>query len=170
MKSRGTNAVYCEKPGSVRSNKPVCGIRRYKIDASGNTDWCLKLNGERAGYPNCIGGRRRSIRGSDQCVNAAVKKTSVRCPNGYALKGRTRSLNGRGSVHCYKARRTVVRRNTPVCGIHDYQVDAHGNTDWCTSTRNVRTGYPKCIGGTKRSIRGADQCVDIESERTTRPR
>ncbi len=169
MKRSGSR-VYCEKPGSVRSNRPVCGIKRYKIDGSGYTDWCTTISGSRTGYPSCIGGSRKSVKGTDQCVNSAVKKSSVGCPTGYTLKGSTTSLGGRGSVHCYKPGGTVVRGNRPVCGIKRYKIDGSGYTDWCTTIRGSRTGYPSCIGGTRRSVKGTDQCVDTKAGQTTRPR
>ena len=74
----GLGAVYCFKAGSetTRNNRPVCGIKRYKEDGSGNTDICTKTNGTKTGYPNCIGGTKSVRKGADRCVNKTSGKTT----------------------------------------------------------------------------------------------
>ena len=74
---RSGSGVYCLKKGSVRSNRPTCGIRRYKIDGSGTTDWCTDTRGRRTGYPTCkTGGKKRSVSGADQCIDESPGKTT----------------------------------------------------------------------------------------------
>ena len=168
--STSSNSVYCYQAGSetLRNNYPVCGIRRYKEDGQGNTDICTKTNGTKTGTPKCIGGTKSIRNGKDRCVNKkpSKKKPAVQCPSGYNMKG---STSGRGSVHCYKAPGVKVRKNYPVCGIRRYQEDGQGNTDICTKTNGKKTGYPKCIGGTKLVRPNKDRCVDKTPGKTKKP-
>ena len=72
----GRGAVYCFKPASetLRNNRPVCGIRRYKQDGDGNRDICTTTKGKKTGEPKCIGGQKSIRQGADRCVNKTGAK------------------------------------------------------------------------------------------------
>ncbi len=165
-----SNSVNCFKAGTetLRNNYPACGVRRYKEDGQGNTDWCTKPNGKKTGTPKCIGGKISVRNGKDRCVNRQpdVKKPTVRCQAGFTMQG---STTGRGSVRCYKAPTEQTRANYPVCGIRRYKEDGRGNTDWCTKPNGKRTGTPKCIGGQISVRNGKDRCVNKTPGKTRRP-
>ncbi len=169
--SVGSNAVYCFKAGSetLRSNRPVCGVRRYAQDSEGRTDTCTTTRGRKTGYPKCVGGTKSVRAGADRCVNKKPdsRTAAVSCPAGYTMRG---STSGRGSVNCHKPPTETLRNNNPVCGVRRYAPDREGQVDICTTTRDRKTGYPKCIGGTKLVRAGLDRCVDRKPGRTVRPR
>ncbi len=72
-----SGSVHCYRAGSetLRSNFPVCGIRRYQQDGEGDTDICTKLNGTKTGTPKCVGGTKSVRPGKDRCVDKTPGQT-----------------------------------------------------------------------------------------------
>jgi hypothetical protein len=155
-----SNDVRCVKPSRTLRNKPACGVKRYRKDAAGIRDKCVRKNRPNAGrywtQPRCIGGTYTAVSGYDQCRSGSRAKRFY-CKQGWTLVG---STSGRGVIRCVQSGRTL--RNKPACGVKRYRKDAAGIRDRCVRKNrpNARRYWtqPRCVGGTYAAVSGYDQC------------
>jgi len=159
------NNVSCFKAGSKRKNKPACVTKRYRMDAAGIKDKCVKKNKpdlkKKWTQPRCItGGKYKAVRGYDECRN--TKKTTKRfyCKQGWTMKGNTSANGGRGKARCSQPGKKLG--NKPACVTKRYRMDAAGIKDKCVKKNKPdlkkKWTQPRCIGGKYKAVKGYDQC------------
>ena len=159
-----SNDIWCEKGERTLGNKPACGVKRYRKDADGIRDRCVRKNRPNARrywtQPRCIGGTYAAVSGYDQCRSRGKTSKHFYCKQGWTLVGSASSRGGRGVVQCVQSGRTLG--NKPACGVKRYRKDAAGIRDKCVRKNrpNARRYWtqPRCIGGTYAAVSGYDQC------------
>ncbi len=156
------NNVRCDT-GVKKLKNPGCGVKRYRVDADGIKDRCVRKNrpNDRGFWkrPRCAKGVYSAVSGYDGCRSGRRLSRPFYCKRGWTMTGSTSRKGGRGVILCVQTRRLS---NKPDCGVKRYRVDADGIKDRCVRKNrpNMRGKWtqPRCIGGFYTAVSGYDIC------------